>query len=144
MIKRLPYKIFLKTFQYVPRLAISLIVKNNRGEILLTKRAIPPMKNYWHLPGSFLLKNETIKSCINRILKNELSLKAKKSPNKFIGVFENINNDPRGHVVDAVYQLRMQKNFKNFKNKESKEAKFFDKLPTGIVFNHRNIIKQSI
>lgn len=101
------------------------------------------MKDYWHLPGSFLLKNETIQSCIDRTIKNDINLQIKKLPTKLIGVFEDINDDPRGHVIDAVYKLRLQKKLKNVKNKENQEAKFFDKLPRAIGFNHRNIIKQS-
>lgn len=57
---KLPLKTFLKTFKLAPRAAVSLLIKNNQGQILLTKRLKPPFANYWHLPGSFIIKNETI------------------------------------------------------------------------------------
>ncbi|MBI5220353.1 MAG: NUDIX domain-containing protein [Candidatus Liptonbacteria bacterium] len=73
MLRLLPYRTFLRTFRYVPRLAVSLVIRNRQGAVLLTRRAIPPSPGSWHMPGGFLLKGETIRQCIKRIFQRELN-----------------------------------------------------------------------
>lgn len=135
-------KQFVQSFKDVPRLAINLLIKNPEGKILLTKRAIPPQKGYWHYPGSFLRKNEKIKDCINRIAQKELGIKIVNSKTKLLGVFENTNKDPRGHVIDIVYEYKIHKNFQFTPNKETSQATFFSKLPLKIGFNHRRVLNR--
>ena len=54
--ERLPEKEFLETFKNVPRLAVNLLITDQNGRVLLTRRNIPPFLGSWHFPGSFLLK----------------------------------------------------------------------------------------
>jgi len=141
MIKKLPYKIFLQTFKYVPRLAVSLVVVNKEGEVLWAQRSIPPLKGYWHLPGSFVLKGESLESCVKRIVKNELNFILPKKQFKLIGVFNDIGNDPRGHVVDVVYEIPVDKDFKILRSRENKVLNFYKHLPKKVGFKHNLIVK---
>ncbi len=135
----LPLKIFLASFKYVPRLAVSLVVENNRGEVLLARRAIPPEKGSWHMPGAFVLKNEPIRDCIKRIAHKEFDLTIRPTSVRLLGLFDDIHNDPRGHVVDAVYRLKVSEPPKL--TKETRELKFFRKLPRVIGFNHGKTLR---
>jgi ADP-ribose pyrophosphatase YjhB (NUDIX family) len=132
--KLLPLKIFLQTFKYAPRLAVGLVVVNNKHEVLLARRAIPPGKGEWHMPGGFVLKGESLDRCIRRIAKKELRVTARYGSVKLLGLFDNLNKDPRGHVVDAVYQMKIK--VKPGTTKETQELQFFKKLPARIGFNH--------
>ena len=109
--QKLPYEQFLKTFELAPRVAVNLLIEGevcetSRGkkEILLTRRKKPPFAGSWHLPGSFVLKGESLMDCVQRVANEELGLKVKNAT--LVGVFDDIDGDPRGHVVDLVYQIR--------------------------------------
>src|SRR3989338_1685543 len=120
--KKLPYKLFLKSFEFAPRPAVNLLIeqmevsqtssrsvkfaKLNTRAVLLTKRRQPPFAGYWHLPGSFVLNGEALLDCVNRVAKEELGIKAKGV--ELAGAFDDIDGDPRGHVVDLVYRCRIE------------------------------------
>lgn len=140
---RLSQKLFLKSFHYAPRLAINLLIKNDKGEVLLTRRAIPPQKGVWHYPGTFLLKDEKISECLIRLCKDELGimLEIKRVP-RLCGLFENLTKDPRGHVVDALYEYMLPLTQKIISTEETSGAHFFKYLPRKIGFNHKDTLKQ--
>lgn len=139
-VKNISHQEFLASFKNVPRVAISLIIENKKGEVLLAKRNISPCKNCWHLVGSFLIKKEKLEDCIARILESELGHAKRVKKSKFVGVFEDLDKDPRGHVIELIYELVVD-DLKFKGNKETKEVKFFDKLPINIGFNHRDILE---
>ncbi|MBI5358048.1 NUDIX domain-containing protein [Candidatus Amesbacteria bacterium] len=74
MVQKLPYDLFLKSFELAPRVAVDLWIKNENGGVLYTKRDVEPYKGFWHLPGSFLLKGETVVECVKRLAQEELGL----------------------------------------------------------------------
>jgi NAD+ diphosphatase len=61
------------------------IIENEKGEILLVKRKIEPMKGYWDLPGGFINANESLEASIKRELKEELNIDVE--VNNIIGVY---------------------------------------------------------
>lgn len=63
--------------------ASALIVKNNK--VLLARRADPPFKNKWDLPGGFLEENESPETGLLREIKEELGVKIKIG--KLVGIF---------------------------------------------------------
>lgn len=139
MSKKLPFKTFLKTFELVPRAAVCILPENSKGEILLTKRAIPPFKDYWHIAGSFILKGEKIADCIKRVGREELNLNIDPKLIKLLGVFENIDGDRRGHAIDIIYGYKVDEVLLS-STKESKEIKFFKNLPSKIGFGHKKTL----
>lgn len=52
----------------------AIILENERGEILLTRRKYLPKKGYWDLPGGFLKLNETFEESLRREIKEELGV----------------------------------------------------------------------
>ena len=171
--KKLPYNKFLESFKYAPRPAVNLLVVRENGAILLTKRKKPPFAGSWHLPGSFVLKGEALMDCAKRVAKEELGIEIEAKVKKVdrltgleqkqdaftsVGLFDDIGGDPRGHVVDLVYQCTIKfekaskgltlayakvRPYQKFKTiGDSAEIKFFKKLPKNIGFNHRETLKK--
>lgn len=141
MSKKLPQKLFLKTFEHVPRVGINLLLTDKKGRFLLTKRAKPPFKDFWHFPGSFILKGENLTKCLERIAQDELGLKLQTSRAKLLGVFENIDKDPRGHVIDIVYTYEIKEEISLRPVRDTKEMRFFSRLPSKVGFNHREVLR---
>lgn len=104
---KLPFDQFLKTFEFVPRMAVNLLVVRTDEAILLTRRKKPPFAGSWHLPGSFLLKGESLMECVHRVAKEEIGMDV--TGIELAGAFDDLAGDPRGHVVDMVYRCRIEK-----------------------------------
>ncbi len=140
MIKKLPEKTFLKSFELVPRVAVNLLIVDSGNRLLLTKRTMPPGVGTWHYPGSFLLKNETILDCIERVASDELGLRISVKKAMLAGVAEDIHDDPRGHVIDLLYRYEAGGGeLETFR--ETGYMKFFSALPDNVGFNHRETLK---
>ncbi len=139
MPKKLPLSVFLKTFKLNPRAAVSLIIIDQEDRVLLAKRTIPPNKGKWRIPGAFILRGEKISACIERIFKDELGIKVRGTSGDLIGVFEDLEKDPRGHIVELVYRFRIFRTPRA--TTHAREWKFFTALPKGVEFRHGGILK---
>lgn len=140
MVKKLPKRLFLNTLKYVPRVAVDIIPKNAKREIALAQRNIPPLRGSWHMFGSFILKGESINACAKRIIKEEFGLSMRRPKLKLLGAFDDLGGDPRGHVVDIVYELRLNRRDALRPTRETKNIGFFKRLPKKIGFNHRETL----
>ena len=122
----IPHKLslqdFLLSLTLAPRVVIELLVENKHGEILLLRRDIPPFIDTWHLPGGFLLKDELIRDCVNRLLKEELG--SSRSSWEFIKLVEDIDGDPRGHLLHYFVRVKLDD------LKTTKTANYFKRLPS--------------
>src|SRR3989344_636169 len=124
MVQKLPYDLFLKSFELAPRVAIDLWIKNEEGGVLYTKRDVEPYKGLWHLPGSFILKDEAVDECVRRLADEELNLKVNGSNFKLRSLDEDLH-EPRGHVIHLVYEVRIAKK----EVLETPDRKFFFEPP---------------
>lgn len=143
--ERLPEQEFLETFKNVPRVAVNLLITDRDGKVLLTRRNIPPFLGSWHFPGSFLLKNEPIIDAQRRVARDEFGLELdERADLSLLGAFDDLDSDPRGHVVDLAYGLTIEDPSQIKPTKETSEVKFFDrdKLPKDIGFNHRDTLRR--
>lgn len=149
--KKLPFDQFLKTFEFVPRIAVNLLIEQSMEvsqtskEVLLTRRKRPPFAGSWHMPGSFLLKGEPLMDCVHRVAKEETGVDV--TDIELAGVFDDLTGDPRGHVVDVVYRCRIGKGLALRSRArplvpvgDTAEIRFFKKLPKSIGFNHRETL----
>lgn len=57
-----------------PKACNGLVLKNERGEIMLVERAVNPKKGYWDVPGGFLDVQETFEESVHREVKEELGI----------------------------------------------------------------------
>lgn len=93
-------------------------------KLLLIKRGEYPFKNKWALPGGFLRSTETVEECAIREIKEETGLTVKNL--KYIGVFSDIDRDPRGRIVSNSY-LSIVNEIADVKgDTDAKEAKWFE------------------
>lgn len=132
-------KMFLKLFKYVPRVGVNILIKTPTG-VVLSKRAVPPLRGYWHAPGSFLLKGETLEEACKRVGKTELGVGIKVL--KFLSANESFK-DSRGHVIDLNFLCK--KTGGSFKpDKNTLEIRAFKRVPKPIFPKHDQYIKEAL
>lgn len=91
----LPDETFKSVIQHTPLISIDLIVRNEKGEVLLGKRVNAPAKGYWFVPGGRVRKNETLDDTFVRLVREELGIESgiNRADAKFLGVFEHFYNN---------------------------------------------------
>jgi ADP-ribose pyrophosphatase YjhB (NUDIX family) len=135
--RKLAFDKFLLSLKLAPRLAVEILIENPKKEILLIKRINRPYKGYWHLPGGFLLKNEKIKDCTERLSVEELGKKILFKNGKFVGLFETVGIDPRGHFLHYVVKFKLNISADKF----SAQGMYFKKLPKLLIPYQRDFLK---
>jgi ADP-ribose pyrophosphatase YjhB (NUDIX family) len=75
------YQFFLN-----PVAAVGVIIEKD-NQILLIKRAYPPKKDWWDIPGGFMDDEETVERAMTRELKEELHVSA--TLTGFVGAYTN-------------------------------------------------------
>ncbi|MFN4212614.1 MAG: NUDIX hydrolase [Microgenomates group bacterium] len=111
----------------------ALIIENNKGEILLVKRKLPPKKNFWDLPGGFLDFKETIKESLIREVKEELNINLKNFTFNYLGSFfdryfyKGINY----HTICFIFYTKIKQKLTFKPRDDVSEIKFLpkDKIP---------------
>ncbi|MFH1840839.1 MAG: NUDIX domain-containing protein [Candidatus Shapirobacteria bacterium] len=105
--KRLPLKEFMAIYHKVPRATVDIVI-NSKDGILLTKRAIPPFKGMWHIPGGTILFKEPILYAIDRIARDELGIKVEVI--KHLGVSECFDDGGRHAVRMSIWPSSRREN----------------------------------
>ena len=137
MIKRLPYQEFIKIYSRVPRLCTEVLIKTSQG-ILLTKRAIPPAKGFWHLPGKTMLKGCDIEENVRQVAQNELGVDVKIV--KFVKVIDWFGSkNATGQSVSLVYLVKIKNGQKIKLNNEASEFGFFKSPPQKTIKEHQEL-----
>ena len=97
-----------------PLVAIDLIIRNARHEVLLGLRNNEPAKGFYFVPGGMVLKNERLREAFARLVKNETNYSAKFEDARLLGAYEHFyaNNrfgdDGYGtHYVALGYALKI-------------------------------------
>lgn len=131
----LPDETFKSVIQHTPLISIDLIVRNERGEVLLGKRVNAPAKGYWFVPGGRVRKNETLDDAFVRLVKEELGIESgvTRVDAKFLGIFEHFyddcvfGNEVSTHYIVMGYEIA-DLNFEDItENIDQHEGyKFFD------------------
>lgn len=84
------------------RTAVVAVVKNRHGQVLLTKRAVPPYLGKWVMPGGKIDLGEPITAALKREVKEEVGLDV--HVEGLIDFFEVIpSNEHREHYVILYY-----------------------------------------
>ena len=82
---------FLHIVDVTPLVSIDLILRNERGEVLLGRRAKRPAQGLWFVPGGRIRKNERVPDALQRISRRELGVTISEA--KLLGVFDHIYPD---------------------------------------------------
>jgi NAD+ diphosphatase len=88
-----------KQYFFNAKPTVALVLTNNKNEVLLTKRAHDPYKNWWDVTGGFVEPNETLEEAVQRELKEETGLSV--SDLKYICSLPE-NYDFRGEIIPVV------------------------------------------
>lgn len=94
-------------YSRVPRICIDLLVKNSKGEVLLTQRTIEPYLNHWHFPGGRIKFKESIQDAVNRIAKGELGIELSNT-GTVVGTCEfpnEIQKEQERHSISIVHEI---------------------------------------
>ncbi|WP_460136609.1 GDP-mannose mannosyl hydrolase [Pseudomonas sp. S1_E04] len=110
----------LPTFKTVvastPLVAIDLVVKNSRGEVLMGLRVNRPAYGFWFVPGGRIQKNESLDRAFQRITRDELGRAFERDQAQLLGVYEHFYDDsvfanagagPDTHYVVLGYCLQL-------------------------------------
>ncbi|HTD68228.1 MAG TPA: GDP-mannose mannosyl hydrolase [Candidatus Limnocylindria bacterium] len=82
---------FLHIVDSTPLVSIDLILRNDRGEVLLGQRANRPAPGMWFVPGGRIRKNERVAEALQRISQRELGVTIPDAT--LLGVFDHIYPD---------------------------------------------------
>ena len=93
MTKRLEFELFKTIVEHTPLISIDLIIRNEKGEVLLGQRLNRPAKNYWFVPGGRIFKDESFEIAFKRITLVELGVQICLNDALFLGVYEHFYND---------------------------------------------------
>src|SRR5205809_1088986 len=70
----LPSEEYKAVLSIVPIICVDCLVVNENGEYLLVKRANPPLKGEYWVPGGRLYNNERILDAVHRKMREEIGI----------------------------------------------------------------------
>ncbi len=94
-------------FYINPRPTNSVIIENDKGEILLVKRKADPNKGWWDLPGGFVDIGETAEESVAREIQEELGVNLKKI--KYLGSYVDryLYKGDNYHILPMAYSAQI-------------------------------------
>ena len=113
--------------------------------ILLIKRANPPYKGFWALPGGFIEMEEELEQAAKRELKEETSLSGVSLQQ--LHTFGTCGRDPRGRQITIVYWGIFETSSNHpVAGDDAAEAKWHNstQLPEKLAFDHLEIIQMAL
>lgn len=149
-------ELFLTVSSLVPIVNVDLLVYNDKGQFLLTKRDDPYCGRGWHVPGGCIRFKEFCEERIRKVALGELGiskLAIHKDPVKVFEIIEHDkrpieNQNERAHFITLVYRCEVDDSYiiDNGNRTESDAGfiKWFDSLPDDLLSIqncYREIIK---
>lgn len=123
----------------------TVILFNNKKDIVLIRRKNPPFKGELALPGGFVDVGETVENACIREAKEETNIDVRII--ELIGVFSDPKRDPRGHNVTIALlcePVSKKEKPKALDDAASLEIVSLSKMSSmKLAFDHMEIIKKS-
>ncbi|MCK4304738.1 MAG: GDP-mannose mannosyl hydrolase [Candidatus Eisenbacteria sp.] len=111
--RKLDHPALIQVVKNTPLVAIDLVIRNARDEVLLGLRTNEPAKGFWFVPGGRICKNERIHDAFERIANDELGTRLSIEDARFLGVFEHLYKenfadepDIGTHYVVLAYEVK--------------------------------------
>ena len=112
-------ELFLTVSSLVPIVNVDLLVYNDKGQFLLTKRDDPYCGRGWHVPGGCIRFKETCEERIRKVALGELGiskLAIHKDPVKVFEIIEHDkrpieNQNERAHFITLVYRCEVDDSY---------------------------------
>ncbi len=89
-----------------PLLTVDAVVFDAEGRLLLIRRANPPFKRAYALPGGFVDIGETVEDACRRELREETGLVATRLA--LVGVYSDPRRDPRFHTCSIAFHAKVR------------------------------------
>ena len=104
----LPYEVFLLVSKITPLINVDLLIRDERGRILLTWRDDEIHGCGWHIPGGIIRFKETAESRIIATAQDELGATVSFGPAPVaVDQFIEPERAVRGHLISLVYECRL-------------------------------------
>ncbi len=99
----LPIDVFYFVSQLTPLINVDLLVKNKKGQVLLTWRNDRFYGPAWHIPGGIIRFKEKIEDRIQKVAQLELGASVRFAPEPIhIRGLINTERDVRGHFISLL------------------------------------------
>lgn len=119
--------------------------KTDGVSVLLIQRKYEPFKNFWAIPGGFVLEEETLEDAVRRELAEETGVKLNYLEQLY--TFGDPARDPRQRIVAVAYfGLVKASQYQELKaSTDAENAKWFSikKIPP-LAFDHKQILSVAI
>jgi len=139
-IKKISFQDFNYIYSRVPRLCVEVIIRTKDG-ILLTKRAIVPVKGQWHTPGGTVYKGESLEQAVKRVAKEELGVKVKIQ--KMLGVLEYRMKNYNGWPISVAYAAQIIAGDSIKLDEQASEYAYFRILPRNMVREQKSFLEKT-
>jgi len=125
-----------------PLLSADRVVFDCIGRLLLIKRANPPFRGKYALPGGLVEIGETVEDAALRELHEETGIEGKIIA--LVGVYSDPKRDPRGHTVSTTFLVR-PKSTKVEGGDDAASARFVEEWQDlELAFDHNRIVADAV
>jgi len=114
----------------------------DRGRLLLVRRARPPFRGMWALPGGFVELTETVEDALRRELAEETGLRAGRL--ELLGVYSGPDRDPRKPTTSVAFLVHGRARPPRGGD-DAGEARWVPLREVGrLAFDHRRILGDAV
>lgn len=119
-----------------PALATDCVIFDPVGRVLLIRRKHAPCVGSYALPGGFVKIGET--DACRREVREEASVELNELT--LVGVYSDLNRDPRGHIVSVAYGTRLPSGTLPSAASDATSAEWVDTRQITLGFDHARIL----
>jgi 8-oxo-dGTP diphosphatase len=125
-----------------PRLTTDCVAVDGKGRVLLVRRARPPFKGRYSLPGGFVDIGETVEEACRRELMEETGVKAGRL--RLLGVYSDPKRDPRGHVCAVAFLTRIARATPKAGDDAAAAEWIEDWTKLDLAFDHAKVLRDAM
>ena len=140
--KGLPEEVFLFATTITPMINVDLLVKNSRGQVLMSWRD-DMCGTGWHIPGGIIRFKETFHDRLLKVGESELHTRITHDDNPLMINQIILKQEVRGHFVSLLYRCYVPDDYVidngDIKEGQAGYLKWIDKCPDNFVTGQRDI-----
>ena len=121
-----------------PGLATDCVIFDPVGRVLLIRRKHAPCAGSHALPGGFVKVGETVEDACRREVREETSVEL--NDLSLVGVYSDLNRDPRGHIVSIAYTTRLPSDVLPRAGSDATSAEWVDTSQVTLGLDHTQIL----